>query len=197
MIVTIQGVQNRLSNIKTMLNQLPGAFVHIDENRTGAFNSFKEMVFKYDEDEYRLHLQDDIIIPDGFMSYVDKVLLDVIKNDYHVTSLFVPKRKAFENIDKDNSRYVVFDNFLWMQAIIISPFAIKGLKDHFDYTAEKKHDDVFVQEWLKKNKIKAYAHFPSIVQHNVYLGSEMGNANSKHRMSPYYDKNFCNNQINE
>ena len=193
--VTVQGVESRMSNIERILSKID-AEVYIDTEMKGCLHSFKEML-KIPFEGYRLHLQDDVMLPPFFEEYLDVVEKDMERLGIDVLSLFAPRRKFVIEQYEKGVKYSKFPNYLWLQATVFSRKAIDGLIEHSKICDEKKWDDVFVQGYLKKNNVESYVHLPSIVQHNTYIKSVMGNANTPRRMSPIYDKEYILNYLKD
>ncbi len=198
MIITIQAVEERRDNVDKINSQLKDikTIIHYDTKRISPFNAFAEML-DVEVEDYRLHLQDDIMLPNYFTDYLPYVKKEMINRKIDVLSLFAPQRKYITEQYKLKNNYVEFPNFLWLQAVIFSKKAISEMREYLKITNEKKHDDVFVANYLKSYNKKAYLHLPAIVQHNVYLGSVMGHRNNSSRMSAVYDNNYIKNFLNE
>jgi len=187
--ITAQCIPERLGYIKAELKNLPNVIYHIDENKVGSFESFKSML-KIPVDDYRLHLQDDVILADNFSLAIPKIEELMNIRDLDVLSLFAPRRQRIIEAYSKNLLIDEFPDFLWLQATMFSSRFVSLLRMEIERTTEIKHDDVFVAEVLREYKIKAHVFLPSLVQHNVELGSAMGHANSKRRTSPIFDKDF-------
>lgn len=193
--IVIQAVRQREDNVQKMLKHFEAQVVY-DETLKGNLPTFMDCM-RLKINGYRLHLQDDMIIPNGFYSYLKKVEADCIKNGFDVLSLYAPKRKQFFEAQEKGLKYSVFNNFLTMTAVVFSEKAVDGILETYSkYGEEYKDDDVFVAKWLSLSKTKAYVHLPSIVQHNAYLGSTLGHASTSSRMSVFYDKDYCLKNIN-
>jgi len=187
--ITAQCIPERLDYIKNELKALKGVVYHVDKERKGSFGSFKDML-SIKVADYRLHLQDDVILADNFGDAIPDIeaLMDVRGID--VLSLFAPRRKRIIEAYNQNILIDEFPNFLWLQATMFSARFVGLMQMEIEYTNQTKHDDVFVADVLKKYGVKAYVFLPSLVQHNVDLGSSMSHANSKRRTSPVFDKDF-------
>ena len=196
--VTIQAVEERRGNVERMTDALGDSVdveVYYDKRRISPLDSFMEML-KIPFSEYRLHLQDDMILPEGFADYLPVLEDDVRENDFDVVALWAPPRKDLrESHGEGVKQYVVFGRFLTMTAVIFSKRAVEqmrlmrdaGLRDGVDWGRD---DDFFVQGYLRDYKKTAYVHLPSIVQHNVYMGSTLGHASTASRLSELYEKDF-------
>ena len=192
MTVTIQAVTERAKNVHAIANQLNNeCIVYWDERRISPFDSFKQML-DISVKDYRLHLQDDVILADNLQDYFLTLKSYMLAEDIHVFSLFAPNRKEFIEAYESGKHIVEFKNFLWLQAVIFSKTAIEEMRHYIKNYGEIKHDDVFVRDYLKKYNRKAYVHLPSLVQHNVWLGLVVGHRNDKRRMSKLFSKNYVN-----
>ena len=197
--ITIQAVEKRKDNVEKMLAKLPiDTIVHYDKKMISPLVAFYDML-EYKTKDYRLHLQDDVLLPNRFSEYLPYVCKEMKDNEIDLLTLFTPKRKLPKEQMSKGIKFGVFPNYLWLQATIFSADFVDKMREH-KKTSKKdygKHDDVFVQDCLLHNKIKAYCHLPSVVQHNVYMGSIVGNANSERRMSDIYDSNYINKYLDE
>ncbi len=202
--VTIQAVEERRDNVEKMLHDLGDSVdveVYYDTRRISPLDSFVRML-DIPFSGYRLHLQDDVIIPKRFVEYFPVIESDMSEMDCKVLSVFAPNRKDIHEAADRGEKYIVFKNFLWLQATVFSDDAVKDMKQYYsektaagEEVGEGKHDDCFVQEYMKSYGEKAYVHIPSLVQHNVFMGSVMSHSNSKHRMSKIYDPNFISQYL--
>ena len=199
MLITIQAVEERRNHVDLMCHTLlpHKPVVHYDKLRKSPLNAFYNMLdIQQYQNEYRLHMQDDVIFNNRLVRYLPYVLKDMKERDMHVLTLFTPNRKLPKEQLSKGLKYGVFPNYLWLQATIFSTKFINIMREVRDEKGEyTKHDDVFVQDCLKRSKIQAYCHLPSIVQHHIKLGSVVGNANSKRRMSDIYDTNYITNYL--
>lgn len=185
-VITVQCVPHRLKYIKKVLHGFD-AIYHVD-NYTSPMNSFKEML-KIPVKDYRLHLQDDIIIADHFDIIIPYLARTMHERNIDLLSLFVPPRPTFEKKVKNSSESIVeMSNFLWMPGCMFS----KRLVDLMAATEtdEKKHDDVFVGSVLKKHGIKPYVHNPSLVQHNIKMESVLKHFGHKSRVTKLFDRSW-------
>ena len=176
--ITIQAIESRRQSVERMLDSLGSGAdveVHWDTQLTGHLNSFIHMLIEY-------------------LPYIES---DMEKNGYDVLSLFAPRRKQLQEYYGDGIKYAHFARFLWLQATVFSEKAVEEMKTFYKEQTELgevlgagKHDDVFVQEYLRHYNKKAYCHLPSVVQHNVHIGSSIGHSGSALRMSNMYDRNY-------
>ena len=181
--VTIQAVEERKGNVERMTAALGDSVdveVYYDKRRVSCLDSFVQML-SIPFAGYRLHLQDDVVLPERFVDYLPYVERDMVENDYDILSLFAPRRKDLrESHSEGVKQYVVFRRFLWLQAVVFSERAISGMKQFLSdrqevggEVSDGKSADFFVQQYLQEKKRRAYVHLPSVVQHNVYMGSTL------------------------
>jgi hypothetical protein len=188
MVITIQAVEERLFWVRKMQGEV-SAVVYIDHGKEGSFSSFREML-KIEVNNYRLHLQDDVILSKRISEYLPYLENEMKNKDIHLLSLFAPRRKHILESFNRGETFALFPNYLWLQASIFSKHFIDLMRLEITTTKQNKHDDVFVAEVLKKYKIPAYVHIPSIVQHNTDIKSTMGHSNTYRRESSIYDHNY-------
>lgn len=192
--IIIQSVPERQSNVDIMLKKVPNAVVIRDNNKIGNMPTFLSSLKLHQG--YTLRLQDDIIIPNGFSDYLEKIENHMRENDLHVVSLFSMKRNELDGYYKGGHGIYPYRNFIAMLAVVFSPLATEKMKEYVPITEdEKKHDDIFVRECFKKNKIKTYVHLPSLVQHRIDIKSMVGHPQSITRTSNTFDKDFITNEI--
>jgi hypothetical protein len=192
--IVIQAVRQRENNVNILTKKLPNAKVVWDEKLEGGFTTFSK-ILKIPFEGYRLHLQDDAIVPNDLEQYLPEVEKLMQENDIHIMSLYVPQRKYLKEQYDKGLRFSDFPNFLTMVACVFSKEVTLKVIDFLEVSAEKKHDDSFIREFLAKHKIRAYAHFPSLVQHSVALKSVMKNPNTDKRQSFCFQKDFVSNFI--
>lgn len=192
--IVIQAVRKRQNNVDILTKKLPNAKVVWDENLEGGFKTFTK-ILKIPFTGYRLHLQDDAMVPNDLECYLHEVETIMKDNDIHVMSLYVPQRKFLKEQYEKGIRFSEFPNFLTMVACVFSNEVTDKMIAYLDVSKEKKHDDSFVQEFLSKHKMKAYVHYPSLVQHSIVLKSVMKNPNTDKRQSFCFDKNFISNYL--
>lgn len=193
MIITIQGIPERAKEIKRLRTALADfpypVHLHLDTNRTGPFNSFRDMLNKYTGEEYRLSLQDDSLLSEDLKDELPKIL-DKMKNEgIDFVTLFIPNRREFREAWERGEEFVKFKDFLWMPAIIMSPKVQKILREEANkIEGYLKDDDVFVGKILKQYKIDAYGVMPSLVQHDISVRSSLGHRGDTSRISPFFIK---------
>ena len=157
----IQSVIERQQNVLQMCEAFSAEpIVYVDHVRHSPLQSFCTML-QMPVEGYRLHMQDDLILPQFFESYLPMLEKQMEEKNTHVLSLYAPMRKRLieqhkEILDGNRKENIVhFPNFLWMQCVVFSPVAIRGMMQMFEKSQEDgrelgggKHDDVFVAEWL-------------------------------------------------
>ena len=168
------------------------AIYSIDYEKKGALKSFLKMAKEYKFNEYKLHLQDDIVIADNLKDYLPKLESYMQNKEIHLLSLFAPNRKLVLEQYNEGKTIAPFPNYLWLQASIFSPMLQQIMSDEADIYNEDTFNgaDTFVAYVLKKYKIKSYLHLPSLVQHDTNIKSTLGHANSKNRESKVFDKDY-------
>ena len=195
MIVTVQCITERLELAKSVIKDadIPALF-YVDVDKEGCLPSFGAMLNEFPIDEYRLHLQDDLMFADNISLYLPKIESYMQNKDLHVLSLFAPNRKLILKQYQEGKVIAPFPNYLWLQATMFSPKFQSVMRSEYNNLSDKsiKDDDVFVAHVMKKHKVKAHVHLPSIVQHNIDIKSSLGHANSKNRESKVFDKNYIN-----
>jgi len=187
---TIQCVPSRLEYAKGIFKDFKDIIYHVDENYTGCFNSFKEML-DIPFENYRLHLQDDIIITDNLHENLDYLEQIMVREKIDILSLYANPRKANKEAHARGETIVRLNPFLMMQGVVFSKRFVEILKEEVDASRQTKYDDTFVGDVCKKRKIKAFCHIPSLVQHNLTIKSEIGNANNpNNRKGLFFNKEF-------
>lgn len=193
MIVTVQAIEERLDYITGLTKSLD-PIIYVDKRRTNAFDSFADML-DYEVDNYRLHLQDDIILADNFKEYLPWVLKFMENQNLDVVSLFSPARGSIKKAFDEGMRYVRYKNYVGNIAVIFSKFFVQKLRDNVANAKNTQDDDLFINEVLEKEGIKAWAHLPVIVQHNISMGSTLGHDRNVSQMtSDIFDKDFIKNK---
>lgn len=200
--VTIQATEHRKDNVNKMLKELPSdTIVYVDHELKGPLNSFTKML-DIKVGDYRMHLQDDVVLNKGLKDYLPYVLNDMEKNKWEVLSLYAPTRNLVKEQISKGMKYGEFPD-CWIQCLIFNKRILNLLREHRKiYNPLKKarkapcavySDDTFINDCFTKNKVKVMVHLPSIVQHDVYLGSLIGHQTSVRRMSDVYEKNYVTN----
>jgi len=196
--VVVQSIDERLSFSKNQVAKAKlDATYYVDTMKNGCLHSFGEMLNNFPTNEYRLHLQDDIIFADNFKFYLPILENIMQQKEIHVLSLFAPNRKLIIEQYNKGMQIAPFPNYLWLQASVFSPQFQYYLKHEFNNleNADIKDDDVFVAYVMKKYGVKAYVHLPSLVQHDTSIKSSLGHANSKNRESKVFDKDFITKKL--
>jgi hypothetical protein len=165
--------------------------IHIDP-MTGPFNGFVDTLRNYDYgNEYRFHMQDDLILCDDFKDYIPEVERIMRENDMHLMSLYAPRYRVLKEANEKGKRWVKSLSGFAMQAIVFSPMLVKQMLDDAHYYKGWKHDDWFVTDVCRFHKIGTYVHIPSLCQHNVFnLPSVMKHANHERRTSHTFEPDF-------
>jgi len=166
--------------------------IHIDVNKTGPFNGFVDSLRNFDYgNEYRFHMQDDLILCDDLKDYIPEAERIMRENDMHLMSLYAPRYKSLkESYEKGRPWAKSLAGFA-MQAIVFSPMLVKQMLDDAHYYKGWKHDDWFVTDVCRYHKIGAYVHLPSLCQHNVFeMKSVMGHPTSIRRTSEIFFPDF-------
>jgi hypothetical protein len=134
-------------------------------------------------------MQDDLIYCNRFKDYLPELEALIKEGDYHLVSLFAPRRKHMKEQFDAGKRIGTFPNFLWMQCVVFSPWLVNKFLVH-SHQYHDKHDDSYVSLILNHYKVKAYVHLPSLVQHDITIPSSMKHANNDKRTSEIFDANF-------
>jgi hypothetical protein len=166
--------------------------IHVDVDKTGPFKGFVASLNAFDYgDEYRLHMQDDLILCDDFKDYIPEVERIMREKDMHLMSLYAPRYKQHLNAHAKGRPYVKSIAGFAMQCIVFSPLMVKHMKELAPFYTFSHHDDWFVTEVCWATKTAAYVHIPSLTQHNVFeMKSVMGHATSERRTSQIFEKDF-------
>lgn len=168
---------------------IPG-HIYVDRHRVGPYRGFINSLERFPSgDEYRLHLQDDVILARNLEDYLPTLEQEVRAREIDVLALYAPRRGHIDASAAAGERFAPFPNFLTMVAVLFSPWAVGAMLE-YSSTYSDIHDDFYVQTVLKKTKRKAYLHLPSLAQHNVRLKSSLGHASTVSRTSKYFDPDF-------
>jgi len=186
--IVIQAVEQRRRFVEKIQSKLLSSIVSYDDSGTPIGGFSKTLDIPIDTD-YRLHLQDDIILANGLYNYLPKLEEEMRVNNIKCLSLYAPPQKRLNEAYKEGKKFETTDRVM-IVGIILHKDILKTLKTDIKTTTETKHDDVFVRTVLKKLKIKAYVHLPALIQHNVWLGSVVGHAKTTQRMSSIFDINY-------
>jgi hypothetical protein len=183
MITTIQACEERLEYIRPIANEF-NAIVHTDKNRINAYWSFKDML-DIDFEDYRFHLQDDVILANGLKSYIPTLLEYMAKYNIHLLSLFAPSRENFDEEYAKGVRICPYRNYLGNIGVIFSKYFVDMMKIYIKISSQHIDDDIFISETLSRLGIKGYVHLPILVQHNLELSSTIG-----HGKNAFYSNLF-------
>lgn len=187
--IVIQAVESRRRQVEKIQGVFKDAIVSYDSSGT-PIGGFKKTLNIPLDTEYRLHLQDDIILANNIDKYLDVIEKEIQEKNIMCLALFSPNQNAINSATSDNKFFRIDTEKLWIQAVILHKSIIELAKERIETTDEEKHDDVFLRKCIRELKYKAYVHIPGIVQHNVWIGSTIGHAKSKHRMSKIFNINY-------
>jgi hypothetical protein len=181
MITTIQTSAAYLENLNGIITEY-NAIVYNNENRDNSFLRFKDML-DIDFDDYRFHLQDNVILADNLKQYIDTILIEFMnKNNINLLSLsshplksitteyFLGRRIA------DNSRRTFFH--LNNIGVIYSKNFINSIKQHIIHIDQEVDDIVFLNKIFKTTYFARHVHLPILVQ------------SALHPINNLFDKNF-------
>jgi len=189
MITTIQACEERLERIQPIVKEFD-AVVHIDRKRINSFESFKDML-DIEFDDYRFHLQDDVILATDLKLYLPKLIEFMKYRNMHVLSLFCPVRRSISVAYFTGMRVTEYYNYLCNIATLFSKDFINMLKLHVNSSKERYADDIFVEEVLNKTRTVAYVHLPTLAQHDTSVESLNGHNSSKSFMrTNLFEKDF-------
>lgn len=189
MITTIQACEERLDTdiIKDIVKRF-NAIVHVDKRRKNAFWSFKDML-DYEVDDYRLHLQDDVIIADDLELYIPILTKLMEDNNIDLLSLFAPARK---NITKNyfiGSKISGYNNYIGNQGCIFSKKFVDHMRLYIKISSQTNDDDIFINEVLSRTSTKGYLHLPTLVQHDLKYHSLLKHITTDMRTN-LFEKDF-------
>lgn len=189
--VVIQAILSREKQAEILRSQLPTSTIVYDYEMRGPINGFRKCLDVPLKTEYRLHIQDDVILAkrlDEYLPHIEKYMSD---NDLKVVVLYSGNQKKVKELNDGTLKYVKIDTkLLCGPAIVYHKDIIEELRERIKHTKEKRDDDTFIIDALIDLKVDVYAHLPSIIQHNVWLGSSVGHAKSRQRMSMTFNINF-------
>ncbi len=181
----VQCVPERMELVERLKQKIQDLNISCDYEHKGCIWNMLN-IFKQIKEEYALILQDDVIIPERFTEYIEKVVSKELEGK-HLVYLYISPRKEYDRYPITEKRYVVV-NDTGQPAYIISKELAKEVLKYYPKAKEKKHDDWLLQEVCKVLKIPIYHHIPGIVQHNPYIDSTMRNPrNIKHKLSRMYN----------
>ena len=198
MIVTIQAVPSRMRSVETIRNNFKYMEVvtYVDEEYKGTLDSFSEML-KIPVDDYRLHLQDDIILADNIEEKLEEIASYMTKNNVDVVSLF----SLNDGTGKDPKHgYYKYNNTIGILGVLMSAnfielmqrevviFLDKKAKDKELGDTQEYADDMFVKWVIARNKTVSKILIPHLVQHNINMKSIVGNMRGKRKMTKKFKK---------
>lgn len=166
--------------------------IYVDEKLSKPFKGFWDSLLAYDSsDDYRLHMQDDLIYCDDFRDYIPEVMRLMREEDMHLFSLYGPRVKQLREAHAKGRRYCQSFKGFAMQCIVFSPWLVEKMKELAPYYTGSHHDDWFVSEVVLYTKIKPFVHLPSLCQHNIWeIPSSMRHPKSIKRTSEIFEKDF-------
>lgn len=214
MIITIQTVEERFNYIKEQTKDFyRQPIYHVDLERKGCLSGFLDML-EYDVQDYRVHLQDNIILADGFEEYLPFLQEFMEKQNFDMLSLYVPKMRRINQLSeyKNGVSYLYWFalGFFPLQGAIFSKKfvelmrkEVKGKKrDKYESMKKQKgeqtrqlHDDEFVMLVAQKYNIKPYIHVPSLVQRNIKIQSTIGSITDSNHESGSFDKDYITRKL--
>lgn len=165
--------------------------IHVDVNKTGPFPAFIDTLKNYDfGNEYRLHMQDDIILCDELKDYIPEVERIMRENNMHLLSLYAPRYKVLKEAHEKGKRWIKSLSAFAMPAIVFSPELVAEMVSVAHHYVGWKHDDWFVTDVCARRKIGTYVHVPSLCQHNIGIPSSLMHANNERRTSHTFEPDF-------
>ena len=191
--IVIQAILSREKQAEKLKAELPKSIIVYDYEMRGPINGFRRCLDVPIKSDYRLHIQDDVILAknlEGYLPYIEKYMKE---NDIKVVVLYTGNQKRVRELNDNTLKYVKIDTkLLCGPAIVFHKDIVHELRERIKHTKETRDDDTFVIQSLIDLKVDVYAHLPSIIQHNVWLGSSVGHAKSRQRMSMTFNINFIN-----
>lgn len=207
MITAVQTIPKRLPYVESYhLKIFPDAYVNNDVELSGTYSSFVNLLKEYPRDEYRLHLQDDIILSQGIERYLPRVIRDMVDLKLHMVTLYSPKKAKLTLSHERGLKYVQIDPFSGNLCVLFSPTMQEILLEESKTYKQKSSlqnkelrtrgnyaDDIFVRDICKKHKISIYAHLPVLCVHDISVRSSIGN----NTQTKYYVSNLFTKAIDE
>ncbi len=191
MITTIKTSEENLKNIQPIIDKY-NAIVYIDKNINVPLHGFNEML-NIEFDDYRFHIQDDVVLADDLDKYLQQLNMFLIKNRIDFLSLsaapnkrltaeyFVGKRIA----EYRNDRYILHDN----KGIIYSKKLINYMKNDINTPNKIFEDELsFINFVLGKHGIIGYVHLPILVNINNDLTKQSNSLFEKNFIKEYYNR---------
>ncbi len=176
MITTIQAVESRLKYIKPIVEEF-NAIVFVDYKKRNAFWSFKDML-DIEFDDYRFHIQDDVILADGLKNYLPDLCGFMKDKNIQLLSLFAPARKSLSHEYFIGKRITPYRNYLGNMGVIFSKKFVDDMRIYVNISSQTIDDDVFIEETLSRTGTKAFVHLPALVQHDLGIDSILGHDTS-------------------
>lgn len=198
MIAVIQTIPARLERARRQAKEFGAPCdIYVDEKMEGTRIAFVKSLQRFNsQTEYRLHMQDDLILSDGLADYAKAMEEKCRKNGWEHMTFYANARKglrdkytAGENIVVEKPR-----TYTSLLCTLMSPRLVKALIDGADLTNTAwQADDEYAAEVMKKSGIAVRFHLPNLVQHDVSVRSTVGNTGTKDRTSNTFDPNFITN----
>ena len=189
----IQTIPDRLELAKKQREALGlPCDIHNDIRKTNAFNGFVDSLNAFDYgDEYRFHMQDDLVLCDDLKDYLPEVERIMRVSDMNLMSLYAPRYRVNLEANQKGKRWIKSISAFAMQAVVLSPKLVKLLIEDAHYYKGWKFDDWFVTDLCRHYKIGTYVHIPSLTQHDVFnIPSSLGHANHERRTSHTFEPDF-------
>jgi hypothetical protein len=191
----IQTIPSRLAKAEAQSKALGlPCDLYVDTLMEGPFKAFiKTFIAIPYLNEYRFHMQDDLILADGLSGYLPSLERKMQNEGMHYLSLYSTPRKVFTDAHKNGLRFIKAPvlNYLHLQCVMFSPWLCSKLVEHAgEFDPNNRADDVYLANIIRAYKIPAYYHIPSLVQHDISMPSSVGYVNNKMRTSPIFDKHF-------
>jgi hypothetical protein len=191
--IFIQGVPERMESINKIQASFTKTKVELfcDYEKVGNFPTFLK-IFNTQCSDYRLYLQDDVILPPMFEDYLPELEKLMFNSGIDILSLFAPRHNVLHTQYAEGKTIGEYRNLDWKQAFMVSPRAnelIINFSVNYDQDVEGG-DTMFLREFLKVHEIQPYFHLPSLVQHDVNIPSSMGHGDSIMRTSAIFDERY-------
>ena len=176
-LVYIQAVPERKALWEPLHRRLVGSglfdsvAVSCDEQHKGPAANFRRILTDAEDLQGDvLVLQDDVILHRQFFEHIPAMFNHLGVCQF--ISLFVPPRKLFRDLQPDTN-FVRNPDHLWQPAVMFTSSICRRLR--MFKTAEAKHDDVLVNQFLRSERLAAWVCIPSLVKHNTFVRSAVGN----------------------
>lgn len=198
MIVVIQTVPQR-RHLAERIEQSIGipCIRNTDTFLRGTLWAFKNGIKEFHSpSDYRVHVQDDMVFSDNIAEYLPHLQGEMERQGIDYLSLYASRRREFNNALRDGKR--IFKGriykFVHLTCAIFSPKLCSHFLENID-EMEGYPDDWFASFVMRKHRISAYYHIPSLAQHDISVPSIVGNNNNPldpMRTSGIFDKDFVN-----